>query len=359
MKKVNPTPKQKGQQKKSKPASRAVRNMAYGSIQRAVSAPVSMASTVRNLQPKIAYNGSNSCCIMHRELIATINHSSAFTTTSFALNPGLSATFPWLAPMAAQWEQYRFKKLIFNYVTRTSTTTVGSVLLAPDYDASDSAPTSEVNMASYQDCVEDVPWKNLVCRMNAASMHVIQQRKYLRTGSIPAGTDVKLYDVGNFFVGTTGGVNTDPIGKLYVEYEVEFFVPQKESATSSGSSFAYTGSNITSTGTFDTLCQTATAIIAAPSAPALGQFTVPRGNWAIFVQLEVNSTGIYTFRLLVDGTALTSQQRATYANGGTDLVVLTYTAVLSLTASAEVKVQVSGSGGVVYSKQMLLFSALC
>lgn len=354
---MNSTPKQKGQQKKSKPASRVVRNMAYGSIQRAVSAPVSMASTVRNLQPKIAYNGSNSCCIIHRELIATINHSTAFTTNSFALNPGLSATFPWLAPMAAQWEQYRFKKLIFNYVTRTSTTTVGSVLLAPDYDASDSAPSSEVNMASYQDCVEDVPWKNLVCRLNSASMHIIQQRKYLRTGAIPAGTDVKLYDVGNFFVGTTGGVNTDPIGKLYVEYEVEFFVPQKESAASSGSSFAYTGANITSTGSFDSLCQTATAIIAAPSAPVGGLFTVPRGNWAIIAQLETNSNTSYTFRVLVDGVSVSAQER-TFVSGGS-AAGLTYTAVISLTASADVRVQINGAGGTTYSKQMLLFSALC
>jgi hypothetical protein len=27
-----------------------------------------------------------------------------------------------------------------------------------------------------------------------------------------------LYDVGNFFVATTGGANTDSIGKLYVEW---------------------------------------------------------------------------------------------------------------------------------------------
>ncbi len=351
------TPKQKRQQRGSKPGSAAVRNMAYGSIQRAVSAPVSMASTVRNIQPKISYNGSNSCCIMHRELIATINHSSSFATTSFALNPGLSATFPWLAPMAAQWEQYKFKKLIFNYVTRTSTTTVGSVLLAPDYDASDSAPSSEVNMASYQDCVEDVPWKNLVCRLNAASMHIIQQRKYLRTGAIPSGTDVKLYDVGNFFVGTTGGVNTDPIGKLYVEYEVEFYVPQKESSASSGSSFAYTGANFSSSGSFDTLCQTATAIIAAPSAPVGGLFTVPKGNWAITAQLQTSSNTTYSFRILVDGVSVTNQECDMVSGGSTG--GLNYTAVISLTASADVRIQISAAGGITYSKQLLLFSALC
>ena len=152
------TPKQKRLSQASNQATAKVRKMVTPnmSVPRAVSAPVSMASTMRNIQPRIAYNGSNSCCIAHRELIATINHSVNFSTISFNLNPGLSSTFPWLAPMAAQWEQYRFKKLLFNYVTRTSTTTVGSILLAPDYDASDAAPTSEVNMASYQDCVEDV-----------------------------------------------------------------------------------------------------------------------------------------------------------------------------------------------------------
>lgn len=343
------TPKQK-RLSRGKPATMAVRAMANKgmSIQRAVSAPVSMASTVRNVQPKIAYNGSNSCCIAHRELISTINHSVNFSVVSFALNPGLSATFPWLAPMAAQWEQYRFKKLIFNYVTRTSTTTVGSVLLAPDYDASDSAPSSEVNMASYQDCVEDVPWKNLICKLNTASMHVIQQRKYLRTSAIPSGTDVKLYDVGNFFVATTGGTSTDAIGKLYVEYEVEFFIPQKESASSSGTSFSLTASNI-SFANSSNLFVTPT-IVSGFTLPSNvgGSYTIPKGSWLFTLRFALGFGGSGTIKMYIDNVDVTSQTLNIGLSGSTDgrtPINATFSTVLSSTSDVKFVLAMSGASG--------------
>lgn len=272
-------------------------------ISRAVSAPVSMASTVTNVQPRIAYSGRNSCRIGHRELIATINHSVNFATSKFEINPGIAATFPWLAPMAAQWEQYRFLKLAFHYVTRTATTTIGSVLLAPDYDASDAAPASEINMASYQDNVEDVPWKNLTCQLNPASMHVIQQRKYLRTSAVPVGTDVKLYDCGNFFVGTTGGASTDAIGKLYVEYDVEFFIPQKTGGSAAGISFSYKQASQTISGS-NYLFASPTAIIPAATAPIAGVFTLPAGNWMIALRGKCSSNAIVKFEVngVVDAT---------------------------------------------------------
>lgn len=326
-------------------------------IPRAVSAPVSMASTVVNSQPKIAYSGRNSCRIAHRELIDTINHSVAFTTSAYPLNPGLASTFPWLAPMAAQWEQYRFLKLCFHYVTRTATTTIGSVLLAPDYDASDSAPSSEVNMASYQDCIEDVPWKNLACTLNAASMHVIQARKYLRTGAVPSGTDVKLYDVGNFFVGTTGGTSTDAIGKLYVEYEVEFYIPQKTSVTASSTSFAYTqASTVVGAGATANLFAAPTAVFAAATAPVGGAFTVPKGNWLIQYSSNTNAGDAYVLTILVDSVIQSSQ---TYTGNTTGGGALSATFALALSNESDVELRFTASAGAInlqYTR--VVFSAL-
>lgn len=41
-----------------------------------------------------------------------------------------------------------------------------------------------------------------------------------------AGQDNKTYDVANFFFAVTEETGTNAIGKLWVEYDVEFFVPQ-------------------------------------------------------------------------------------------------------------------------------------
>lgn len=50
-------------------------------------------------------------------------------------------------------------------------------------------------------------------------------RKYVRTTALAANLDVKTYDAGNFFVCTTDGTAVN-WGKLWVEYDVDLYVPQ-------------------------------------------------------------------------------------------------------------------------------------
>lgn len=165
--------------------------------------------------------------IRHRELVASITGSATFTVAaSLALNPGMAATFPWLSTQAVGWEQYRFKKLKFCYYTRTATSTPGSMLLVPDYDAADAAPASEQIASSYRDVEEEVPWiDEFSCDLDPRAMHPDGNRKFVRTGPLAANLDIKLSDVGNMFACTTDGSAIN-WGKLWVDYEVEFFVPQ-------------------------------------------------------------------------------------------------------------------------------------
>jgi len=165
--------------------------------------------------------------IRHRELVASITGSATFTVAAtLALNPGLAATFPWLSTQAVGWEQYRFKKLKFCYYTRTATSTPGSMLLVPDYDAADAAPASEQIASTYRDVEEEVPWiEEFSCNLDPLAMHPDGNRKFVRTGPLAANLDIKLSDVGNMFACTTDGTITN-WGKLWVEYECEFFVPQ-------------------------------------------------------------------------------------------------------------------------------------
>jgi len=156
-------------------------------------------------------------------LIGTVNGGTSFTATRYAVNPGLASTFPLLSIQAPQWEQYRFRKLVFEYITRTATTTLGSVILAPDYDASDVTPLTEAQLTGYQGAVEDAPWKNISCFIDCSAV-TPGPRKFIRNGAVPA--DIKNYDACNFFLGVTEMVSTLPVGKLWVDYEVELSVPQ-------------------------------------------------------------------------------------------------------------------------------------
>jgi len=181
---------------------------------------------LRSGEPTIR-GSSRSTRIQHRELIASITGSTTFTVSNtFALNPGLPGTFPWLSTQAAGWEQYKFHRLKFCYYSRCATSVPGSMMLVPDYDAADAAPITEQVASSYRDVVEEVPWTpEFTCVLDVKAMIEPGDRKYVRIGALPANLDVKTYDSGTLFACTTDGTAVN-WGKLWVEYDVELFVPQ-------------------------------------------------------------------------------------------------------------------------------------
>jgi hypothetical protein len=192
--------------------------------------------------PKITQT-RDSCRVVHRELIASITGTTAFTVAnSFALNPGVAATFPWLSVMAQCWEQYRFRRLRFCYFTRTGSNIPGSLMLSPDYDASDSSPVSEQIASSYDDTAEDAPWKNINCDLPSRRMNASYPKHFTRSGDLASNLDIKTYDVGKLSVITLDGTAVF-WGKLWVEYDVEFSIPQLPPVGSLPLGGAVTGAN--------------------------------------------------------------------------------------------------------------------
>jgi hypothetical protein len=188
-------------------------------------APVAIATGQGGSSPMIRASRDSSR-IVHREFLANITGSTAFTVSqSIAVNPGLPTSFPWLSSQAQGWESYRFNKLRFCYYTRTGTNVPGSLLMIPDYDAADSAPASEQIASTYEDVSEDAPWKDIVCALRPSAMDSIGPKHFVRTGPLPANQDIKTFDVANLFVATVDGTAAS-WGKLWVEYDVEFFTPQ-------------------------------------------------------------------------------------------------------------------------------------
>jgi len=112
----------------------------------------------------------------------------------------------------------------FCCLTRTGTNVPGSILIAPDYDASDAAPVSEQILSNYAELVEDAPWKDICCNLRPAGMHALGPKKFVRNGLVP-GQDLKTTDVGSIIVATVDGTAVN-WAKLWIEYDIEFFEPQ-------------------------------------------------------------------------------------------------------------------------------------
>jgi hypothetical protein len=281
-------------------------------------------STNALTQPPLIRDGRLGKRIIHSELVDSISGSTGFVASAYKINPGNPITFPYLSVQAQRFEQYRFHKLEFHYLTRAPTSSYGSVMLAPDYDAGDSAPPSEVQASAYQDTVEDVPWRNQTCRLSVDSMFPSGSRKYIRDGN--AAGDIRLYDSGTLFVCTLDQADTSAIGKLWVTYDVEFFVPQIENSSPLPNNSALarpTGSQAYTTTVAATRVYDAFIYNTLGVTVNAGVFTLPRGAYWIVAELDARSDAAGAFtasaRLLKNGvvTAVPVDCLVQYTNTGT------------------------------------------
>jgi hypothetical protein len=194
-------------------------------VSQRTNAPVARAYTLRNREPMIRMNGRTSIRIRHRELcLGLIPGAVSFTIdNTLRANPGLPLTFPWLATQAANWEQYAVHSLKFEYIPICSTATAGDVYLIPEYDVSNAAPITETQAANLLGMVTTSCWNSMVLSCDRAAMMALGPRRFIRNGNI-AG-DLKTFDVMKLYVCTVNQANTATVGKLFVEYDIELFIP--------------------------------------------------------------------------------------------------------------------------------------
>lgn len=170
-----------------------------------------------------------SCRIRHKEFVRDINNDTGFIQDALQINPGLSATFPWLSGVASRYEKYRFNRLMFEFLPYQPTDTAGAMFMAIDYDANDSVDVSKEVMMTYEGSVRSSIW--MKGRVHAASPG-LNRTLFVRDGIPRASgvvTDLKTMDVGNLIIASTNALAQDaPLGELYVYYDVTLLIPQTE-----------------------------------------------------------------------------------------------------------------------------------
>lgn len=167
--------------------------------------------------------------VAHREYLGDVVGSVGFAIAkTLPINPGLSASFPWLANIARQYESYYVRSLNFEYETQESTATAGTVMLAVDYDPTDPAPTSKMELLSYKGAVRTPGWAPVKLHCTMPEMVVHGAGKFVRYVPLAPGLDAKMYDAGNLYVATQGFAGPTAAGELYVSYVIDFMTPQLE-----------------------------------------------------------------------------------------------------------------------------------
>jgi outer membrane lipoprotein SlyB len=178
------------------------------------------------------HNTGQTVVVRHKEFLATISGSSSFSVQhEFALNPGVSNTFPWLSTIANSFSEYTIKGLVFHYVptsgmaVSSTNSALGSVMIQTTYRASDSPPSSKHEILNEYWSNEVVPSETMCHPLECDPKENPFQVHYVRAGEIPDGDTILMYDLGKTYVAVQGMQSTNVVGDLWVTYEVELKKP--------------------------------------------------------------------------------------------------------------------------------------
>lgn len=261
--------KKRGRARKAKNSNRGISRMR--------SANVGSTVVTVNKPPIQRMLANGNILVRHKEFIQKVAGSVSFSINTVPINPGLPAQFAWLYNMANNYESYRFRKLNYIFINSKTGTFAGDVIMGIDYDASDPAPFNESELQSYWGCKTGVITRPLSYQADLLALNKIPN-KFTRIGDLAANQDIKLYDSGNFFLATTDCADTSNIGRLFVEYEIEFKTPQTNGSNilcsivvpSGETNTAPLGTTFTDFGTFSPVWVSGTTF----TVPVPGQYLV-------------------------------------------------------------------------------------
>jgi len=212
--------------------------------------------------PQFTANRGNPV-VSHSEYIGDITGSTAFSNAQYSLNPGLLSTFPWLGTVAGAWENYDWKKLQFRFVSTSGTavgstsTALGSVMMATQYDISDTAFANKQSILNFEGAVDGAACKSLT--HDALRGYLRPEKSFFtRVGTVPSGYDPRLYDMGVFSIATAGMQGANVVGELWVDYSVELIKPKLTGASASGSAHVSSVTSVTGTNPIGTVALTTT-----------------------------------------------------------------------------------------------------
>lgn len=173
---------------------------------------------------------------LYSGIVPSGSNTTEFTLQSFAINPGNPQLFPWLAPLAYQFQEWKPQGIIIELKTLCSDYTqqlaMGAMFMATQYNSLEPEPTTKQQM-------ENLEYSNS-CKPSCSLLHMIecdikntaQTHLYIADNGNYEGGDLRWYDLGNLFIGTQGlPTALAPIAEVWITYEIDLYKPVLGSAT--------------------------------------------------------------------------------------------------------------------------------
>lgn len=194
--------------------------------------------------PVFANGGAGSDCIIsHSEFVANVQSSINFQKTTYLVNAGNPALFPWFSQMAALYEEYEILGMVFEYrptsakAVGTVSSAMGVVLMASDYDCYDDSFTSKRAAEAAEYCTPGAPYEHLVHPVECDRSRNVLGKEYIVPGAtlvsqLPGDARMSAYCLTSII--TEGQqVDNTAIGELHVSYHIRLSRPILEGVQTS------------------------------------------------------------------------------------------------------------------------------
>lgn len=179
---------------------------------------------------KIIPQGNRSVRIIYKEYIGDVfTHptvAGGFNLASYPLNPGLVQTFPWLATIAQQYEQWTPNGIAFEFKSTSSeyvsTQALGSVIMSTEYDVYDEPFENKQEMLNSCYSNEAKPSQHIIHGVECDARDNPLSIFYVRTAANNStGSSLRETDLGVFYIATQGGATANlNLGSLYIVYDI-------------------------------------------------------------------------------------------------------------------------------------------
>lgn len=182
------------------------------------------------------HSSNESVTFRHREYICDVSSSAAFVQTTYAINPGLSLSFPYLSAVAQNFQEYQFKGLIYEFrstsanALNSTNTALGTIMMAAQYRADSTPFTDKQQLLNEMWSIDGKPSESMILPIECSPVENPLRIQYVRGSAVPAGQDQKLYDLAKVTVASYGSQATAVVGELWVSYDVLLRKPQLSSA---------------------------------------------------------------------------------------------------------------------------------
>jgi len=171
-----------------------------------------------------------SVTVRHREYIADVaaqsSSPSTFSNAQYVISASNSDTFPWLSQIAANFQEYQFLGLIFEFVSTSgvytsSSQALGQVIMVEQTNPLDASFVNKFQMENYYGAISSKPADCIQCGCECDPKQIYAQGHLLCGSTVDPQHTLGLMNVATNAV----PVGSTIVGELWVSYEVVLYQP--------------------------------------------------------------------------------------------------------------------------------------